>query len=466
MLVALGLVLAGSARLATRPAGQVALPSVLGDATAPAVDEPPPPIEPLELQALPRETAVAINAAIPMVAGTPPAASPFRFPGDAPSLARATACLAAAAWYEAGDDEVGQRSVMQVVLNRVRHPAYPRSVCAVVFQGSERATGCQFTFTCDGALRRQPSEAAWTRATRRAAAMLNGSVDRSVGWATHYHTDWVVPYWSSTLDKIARVRTHLFFRWRGGWGTGAAFRQRPMAVEPAVSRIAWLSAAHQPTPAEAAALTNVPDPSLAPAAAPLPGELAADAAGPLAQTAAVAPGPALVPAASRELRVTGQSTNGAVVLVEVPPGSLPGDHALGALRICRGRNRCTVVGWPQGVMRPAADDTAAIARSRPVFVFLQDDRQRRQDSLWDCRRIARPSAEQCLPAKADVLASLIGRQPVGAPPSAPVGRTATPASAPRSPAATPRSPTSTSTSQAKTGRSDPSPVAAPGPAGP
>ncbi|MDE8453312.1 cell wall hydrolase, partial [Klebsiella pneumoniae] len=91
-------------------------------------------------------------ASVPFVEGPNPAARPFRLPGDAPQQARAIDCMAAAVLYEAGDDPVGQRAVAQVVINRVRHPAFPKTICGVVFQGSERPTGCQFTFTCDGAL--------------------------------------------------------------------------------------------------------------------------------------------------------------------------------------------------------------------------------------------------------------------------------------------------------------------------
>ena len=97
--------------------------------------------------------------------------------------------------YEAGDDPAGQRAVAQVVLNRVRHPAFPKTVCGVVFEGQDRTTGCQFTFSCDGALTRwSPSPALWTAARQIATAALTGTVYRPVGYATHYHTDWVVPY--------------------------------------------------------------------------------------------------------------------------------------------------------------------------------------------------------------------------------------------------------------------------------
>lgn len=206
---------------------------------------PLPRIEPLQLYALATDKARTLNAAIPFSKRVNPAASPFRFRGGAQDLARATDCLAAAQIYEAGDDAVGEQAVAQVVLNRVRHPAFPKSVCGVVFQGQERRTGCQFTFTCDGALTRMPSPAAWTRARTIARAALAGTVFRPVGLATHYHTDWVVPYWSASLDKTAQVGTHLFFRWTGWWGTPPAFQASAGGTEPLIGRIARLSLAHR-----------------------------------------------------------------------------------------------------------------------------------------------------------------------------------------------------------------------------
>jgi hypothetical protein len=126
----------------------------------------------------------------------------------------------------------GQRAVAQVVLNRVRHPAFPKTVCGVVFQGSERTTGCQFTFTCDGAIGRAPVPVLWARARRVAEEALAGQVYAPVGWSTHYHANYVVPYWSGTLAKAANVGRHIFYRWAGGWGRGPAFRFGPASVEP------------------------------------------------------------------------------------------------------------------------------------------------------------------------------------------------------------------------------------------
>lgn len=133
-------------------------------------------------------------------------------------------CLTAAVYYEAASESAqGQRAVAQVVLNRMRHPAFPKSICGVVYQGSERTTGCQFSFTCDGSLARHPSPTGWQRARGIAFAALAGVVEPTVGTATHYHTDWVVPYWASSLDKVSVIGAHIFYRWKGYWGHRAAF---------------------------------------------------------------------------------------------------------------------------------------------------------------------------------------------------------------------------------------------------
>jgi hypothetical protein len=108
-------------------------------------------------------------------------------------------------------------------------------VCGVVYQGSERSTGCQFTFTCDGSLARRPGGASWARAQRIAADALNGSVYAPVGLATHYHTLWVSLYWASTLDHIGMIGAHRFYRNRGASGQAAAFNGGYAGLEPTVS---------------------------------------------------------------------------------------------------------------------------------------------------------------------------------------------------------------------------------------
>ena len=159
-------------------------------------------------------------------------AEPFVPSRDSAAFDRSLECLTQAIYYEArSQSDDGQRAVAQVVLNRVRHPAYPNSVCGVVYQGSERSTGCQFTFTCDGSMNAAIEPYAWDRARRIAAEALRGSVYRPVGLATNYHTTAIHPYWAPTLVPQVIVGAHIFYR-RPGSGTVEAFNQIPTDDEP------------------------------------------------------------------------------------------------------------------------------------------------------------------------------------------------------------------------------------------
>ena len=208
---------------------------VADDQPAAAAAFAPPP---LLVRALPAADALSINQAVPVAGGANPGARPFAMTGAAATRARALECLTSAVYYEAGQESAdGQRAVAQVVLNRVRHAAFPASVCGVVYQGSTRATGCQFTFTCDGSLGRRPMAGAWARARAVAAAALAGAVYAPAGQATHYHANYVVPYWASSLAKNAVVGAHIFYRWAGGWGRPAAFGKRYAGQEPSVAAL-------------------------------------------------------------------------------------------------------------------------------------------------------------------------------------------------------------------------------------
>lgn len=160
-------------------------------------------------------------------------ARPLIARGSALDHGRALQCLTQAIYYEAASEsDAGQRAVAQVVLNRVAHPAYPNTVCGVVYQGSERKTGCQFTFTCDGSLARKPVRTFWDRAQRVALAALSGAVYQPVGLATHYHTVQVHPYWADSLDRVGSIGAHIFYRWRGAAGQASAFRFAYAGGEP------------------------------------------------------------------------------------------------------------------------------------------------------------------------------------------------------------------------------------------
>jgi hypothetical protein len=195
-----------------------------------------------------QRTADQAGLALPRAAGqigVGPAAPALRFAGSVTDRMRAQQCLTMAIYYEAASEaDAGQRAVAQVVLNRVAHPAYPDTVCGVVFQGSERRTGCQFSFTCDGALARKPARMWWDRAAGVARAALSGAVYAPVGLATHYHTVQIHPYWADSLDQVGTIGAHRFYRWRGAAGRRAAFSDAYFGGEPA--------AAPHPRAAEAA----------------------------------------------------------------------------------------------------------------------------------------------------------------------------------------------------------------------
>lgn len=202
----------------------------------------PAPLELLtdvtQLQPASGSQAAALNAAIPISAQTGPRAAPFVVRANSPwDQERSLQCLAETVYYEArSESEEGQRAVAQVVLNRMRHPAYPNSICGVVYQGPMRAGGgCQFTFTCDGSLAIRPAGPGWARARAIAAAALAGQVFAPVGYATHYHTHEVLPNWAYRLVKLAVIGSHNFYRLQGDWGGPAAFNQAYAGREPSPS---------------------------------------------------------------------------------------------------------------------------------------------------------------------------------------------------------------------------------------
>ncbi len=324
--------------------------------------EPLPAVEPVALKAVAPETAREINAAVPFADIANPAARPFTIGSGDAAYVRAVDCLAAAGYYEAGDDTEGQRSVMQVVLNRVRHPAFPKSVCGVVFQGAERVTGCQFTFTCDGALARRPSDAAWERARATARQALGGRVDKRVGVATHYHTDWVVPYWSSSLLKLTKVQTHLFFRWPGGWGSLGALQGRYAGAEPGFAKLAALSSVHVGGQGDSEAVADA----------------ASDGA----------------PSTAAVQKILFRSDEDFLVLIK--PGS--GAESLDAMAraLCGTNDYCKVRGWTDPATAPSQLPVKDAQRDTMAFSYLRDVDRKFERLLWNCRSYQRADKDDCI----------------------------------------------------------------------
>jgi len=188
--------------------------------------------EPATTPILAPDTAMTRNQAIPFYTGPVASARPFHpITVDRQAALTALRCLTQAVYFEAAYEPIaGRRAVAQVVINRARHPAFPKSICGVVYQGVNRPV-CQFSFTCDGSLSRRPDPAKWREAEDVARAALAGYVERSVGHATHYHANYVSPYWAPKLVKIAQLGAHIFYRWPGKWGAPGAFSGRYSGVE-------------------------------------------------------------------------------------------------------------------------------------------------------------------------------------------------------------------------------------------
>lgn len=189
--------------------------------------------DPGNLRPVSSEDARRLNEDVPVSQENNSPATPLALPAsNMQNLTAGLDCMTAAIYHEAASEPLdGQRAVAQVILNRVRHPAYPKTVCGVVYQGVEKGVSCQFTFACDGSLARKPVPALWRQARLVAMAALSGLVYGKVGWATHYHADYVFPYWAPTLVKALVLGRHIFYRMPGGMGTQSAFRGPYVANE-------------------------------------------------------------------------------------------------------------------------------------------------------------------------------------------------------------------------------------------
>ena len=170
-------------------------------------------------------------------------------------------CMTQAVYYEAGFERTeGKLAVAEVIMNRVADHRYPNSVCEVVFQGATRTTGCQFTFTCDGALNRKPNPQAWKAAEGVASHVLLDLHERRTGNATHYHATYVDPIWSAGLVRTQKIDKHIFYRFPRGseWAAARqavarrqAYRTQQAVYKPANDRVIPLAEASADTQLQA-----------------------------------------------------------------------------------------------------------------------------------------------------------------------------------------------------------------------
>jgi spore germination cell wall hydrolase CwlJ-like protein len=187
----------------------------------PAPDTTPTDVIVVARAALPDVVAPSISShpAPPPKAGAPAAPQTSRpVPPRSPLVGivksdKEMRCLAEAIYFEArSEPEKGQAAVAQVVLNRTQHEAYPNTVCGVVYQNRHRYLACQFTFACEGKALRTDEPGPWSTAQRIARDVAEGRTYLpGVGNATHYHANYVRPWWARYMERRERIGRHLFF---------------------------------------------------------------------------------------------------------------------------------------------------------------------------------------------------------------------------------------------------------------
>lgn len=338
-----------------------------------------PPVELKLFAPLSPIDARSLNDRVPFVAGPVAPAPPYMFAGSPVDRAAAATCLAAAAYYEAGDDAGGEQAVAQVVLNRVRHLAFPKTICGVVFEGAKRRSGCQFTFTCDGALGHKPGEAAWSRARDIADQALSGHVDKTVGTATHYHAAYVVPYWKASLDKLAAVAGQIYYRWHGAWGRPAAFALRPAGGEQLDARLAGLPGAQVAILGGSGGLD------------------VANAAGAALPSLSI---PGVSRAALHGSLVRAMDGDAGQYALQLSASAGAGSYAEAARAICRSRPDCIVMGWLHADHVPTKLPVLPARMQSMAFLYRKSSLIGEAKAYWNCGQVPRSSRADCLPGTA------------------------------------------------------------------
>ena len=189
-------------------------------------------------------------------------------------------CLAKGVYFEArGEGQAGMEAVAQVIVNRARHPSFPKSICGVIYQGAGKGRGCQFSFACDGSMRRGVSGPLWARAQQIAARTIDGQVRSPVGTATFFHATRISPNWKG-LTRVATIGRHVFYRHSGKRGSASMLAKAPtfQTASAAVERPTLYKVAKKSSDEGRVMLASNTAPAAAPAeAASTPASFSLDA---------------------------------------------------------------------------------------------------------------------------------------------------------------------------------------------
>src|ERR1700754_4652049 len=155
------------------------------------------------------QKAVALKPAVAVAGGARPATDSVMS-----QLLAEHKCLSEVLYYEArGEGAGGQKAIAEVVFHRMNHGDYGHSICAVVYEGANHS-GCQFSFTCNGDMKRAKQPGAWREAEALAAKIMTGQLNlkNATGGAVNFHAASVSPDWADTMDKTTQIGNHVFYR--------------------------------------------------------------------------------------------------------------------------------------------------------------------------------------------------------------------------------------------------------------
>ena len=128
-------------------------------------------------------------------------------------IAEAVVCLAMAMYHEAkGEPREGILAVAHVVVNRTNNPAFPSTVCEVVYQGKPKSRFCQFSWTCDGRSDAPTNREKYYKMLAMATSVLEGETKDPTRGAMFFHNRTVKPTWSFTKVKTREIAQHSFYR--------------------------------------------------------------------------------------------------------------------------------------------------------------------------------------------------------------------------------------------------------------
>ena len=161
---------------------------------------------------------LATDAAILRVGLTSDDGETFWQPNALPLRANSDSeikCLATAIYFEArGEGVRGEMAIAQVILNRVKNPAYPKTICGVVYQNAKSYHRCQFSFACDGLSDTVAEKAAWREALKIARRIVSGgdeSIAAEIGDSVSFHNTGVFPQWANRMLRVDRIGHHIFY---------------------------------------------------------------------------------------------------------------------------------------------------------------------------------------------------------------------------------------------------------------